>query len=163
MKQKYLILFSLAGLIISLDQLSKWIVRIFISEGLTQNYASWISLMNLKTNGFAFGLVQRLPGSLQHLFFVAVPVFALLLIIMIFIKLQGNEMLASLALTSILGGAVGNLIDRVEFGHVLDWVQIKLVYWESPPFNIADVAILVGVGLVFLNTILVQKREKKTV
>lgn len=72
-------------------------------------------------------------------------------------------MLASLALTSILGGAVGNLIDRVEFGHVLDWVQIKIIGWESPPFNIADVAILVGVGLVFMNTILVQQREKKTV
>lgn len=70
-------------------------------------------------------------------------------------------MLTSIALTSILGGALGNMIDRFEYGPVLDVFQIRLGSWGSSPFNLADLAILVGVGIVFLNTLRQQSRESK--
>jgi len=70
-------------------------------------------------------------------------------------------MLTSLALTSILGGAVGNMIDRFEFGPVLDVIELKLGSGSIAPLNIADIAIIVGVGIVFVNTLIQQRVEKK--
>lgn len=71
-------------------------------------------------------------------------------------------MLTSLALTSILGGAVGNMIDRFEFGPVLDVLQLRFGANSSAAFNIADIAIIIGVGIVFINTVIQQRLEKKS-
>lgn len=71
-------------------------------------------------------------------------------------------MLTSLALTGILGGALGNMIDRFEFGPVLDVFEIRTTGFISPRFNIADVAIMIGVSIVFINTLLQQRAERKT-
>ena len=106
--------------------------------------------------------IQNLPPAIQNLFFIAVPAFALFLIILIFIKLRDNQMLTSLALTSILGGAVGNMIDRFEVGPVLDVLELRAGSSASAPFNVADIAIVVGVGIVFINTVIQQRAEKKS-
>ena len=71
-------------------------------------------------------------------------------------------MLTSLALTSILGGAIGNMIDRFEVGPVLDVLELKLGSSSLAPFNVADIAIVVGVGIVFINTVIQQRAEKKS-
>ncbi len=97
-------------------------------------------------------MIQRAPDSLRDVFFIGIPVFALVLIVMIFIKLQDNQMLTSVALTTLLAGAVGNLIDRVQYGHVLDFLQLTALGWEFPPFNIADASIIIGVVLMVWNT-----------
>lgn len=71
-------------------------------------------------------------------------------------------MLTSLALTSILGGAVGNMIDRFEFGPVLDVIELHGSGIPNSPFNLADLAIIIGVGIVFINTVVQQQLEKKS-
>ena len=71
-------------------------------------------------------------------------------------------MLTSLALTSILGGAIGNMIDRFEVGPVLDVLELKLGSTSLVPFNVADIAIIIGVGIVFINTLIQQRVEKKS-
>lgn len=159
MKQRYLILFSLSGLIISIDQLvkqfalSSWqservLIPGLLTGGLKHN------------NGFAFGLLQHAPKQLQEIFFIAIPVFALVLIVLIFIKLQDGQMLTSVALTTIFSGAIGNLLDRIKHGHVVDFFQFQLAQKAVfPPFNIADISIVLGVFLMFVNTF---KNNKKT-
>jgi len=89
---------------------------------------------------------------------VAIPAFSLFLIVLIFIKIQDNQTLPSYALTAILGGAIGNMIDRFEEGPVLDIFQIQIGAFASPPFNLADISIVLGVGLLFLNTLFYRKR-----
>lgn len=69
-------------------------------------------------------------------------------------------MITSLALTTILGGAIGNMIDRLDYGPVLDIIKLDLGFWKSPPFNLADLAIISGVGIVFVQTLLSHRREK---
>lgn len=160
MKQKYLILFSLAGLIVCLDQLTKLLVKTHIAEQLTWQWWGGLYITHHRNQGFAFTLIQKLPLALQNLFFIAIPIFALFLIVMIFIKLQDNQMITSLALTTILGGAIGNMIDRLDYGPVLDIVKLDLGFWRSPPFNFADLAIVSGVGIVFVQTLLSHRREK---
>jgi len=163
MKQKYLILFSLSGLVLSLDQLTKHYIHstFALNEGFSV-LESFLRLTYTRNNGFAFGLLQKAPASMQDIFFIGVPIFALILIVLIFIKLQDNQLLTSIALTTILGGAVGNLIDRLQYGYVIDFID---VHWKEslhvPTFNVADCSIIVGVIIMFINTLLQEEPEKR--
>lgn len=154
MKQRYLILFSLSGLILSVDQLLKHIVSTaWVNQAATELIPRILTGVLKKNNGFVFGFLQQAPKQLQDVFFIAVPVFALILIVLIFIKLQDNQMLTSIALTTIFSGAVGNLLDRIKYGFVVDFLQL---HWQQklilPAFNVADISILSGVFLMFINT-----------
>lgn len=156
MQRKYLILFSLSGLVVSLDQLTKhYVLSIFELGASRPVIPGFFSLTHLRNNGFAFGLLKNAPTSLQDLFFIGIPVFALILIILIFIKLRDNQMLTSVALTTILGGATGNLIDRLQYGYVVDIMDFHIGdKLHIPAFNIADCSIIIGVSIMFLYTLL---------
>lgn len=155
MKRKYLILFSLAGLVVSLDQLTKQIAHAKFALGESFGLVpGLVEFLHYRNNGFAFGLLQRAPKSVQEVFFVGIPIFALVLIVLIFIKLRDNQTLSSLALTCILGGAVGNLIDRLQYGYVVDVFRLHLGgVFSLPPFNFADAAIISGVVLLFRHSL----------
>lgn len=162
MKQRYLILFSMSGLILALDQLLKHIVQTrWQLEGEHALIPGILSGILRHNNGFAFGLLQRAPREFQEVFFIAVPAFALVLIVLIFIKLQDNQMLTSIALTTIFSGAIGNLLDRIKYGYVVDFLQLQ---WQKrqlfPPFNLADISIVVGVALMFINTFRQNRQEQ---
>src|SRR3954469_6477927 len=146
MKRKYLILFSLSGLILSLDQLTKqWILE-WLPEGERVVIPGILSLQFARNNGFAFGLLQKAPASLQGIFFIGVPIFALVLIVLIFIKLRDDQILPSVALATILAGAMGNLIDRAQYGYVVDFLRLHAgSQWQLPAFNVADCSIVIGV------------------
>jgi signal peptidase II len=153
MKRKYLILFSLSGFIVALDQFTKNLAYLNLAPGdEIPLLGSWFKLVRSHNSGFAFGLIHRAPDSLKDVFFVGIPVFALVLIVLIFIKLQDEENLTSLALTTLLAGAIGNLIDRVQYGHVIDFLKVVLPGVPLPPFNVADCSIVFGVMLMFINT-----------
>lgn len=161
MKRKYLILFSLCGLVLSLDQLSKYMAKSLIGASAEfEVLPGFLRFVNVENNGFAFGLLKKAPSHLQDIFFIAVPVFALILILLIFIKLRDGQMLTSIALTCILGGAVGNLLDRVKFGFVIDFLDIHFQdSYHFPPLNIADLSIVIGVALMFFATIKQPEKE----
>lgn len=154
MKRKYLLLFSLAGFLLCLDQLTKHLVHQLIeADGIRPLVGGFIDLVYRRNTGFGFGMLEQAPDSLKEIFFIGVPVFALILIVLIFIKLQDDQMPTSIALTTILAGAVGNLIDRLQHGYVIDFLSF---HWREhaslPAFNVADIAILFGVALMFVNT-----------
>ena len=153
MKRKYLILFSLAGFVLCCDQLTKHLVhRILELNAKLPLVADCFDLTYLRNTGFGFGLLARAPDSLKEIFFIGVPVFSLILIVLIFIKLQDDQLETSIALTTILGGAIGNLIDRIEHGYVIDFLSFHWHGHYLPAFNFADCSILFGVALMFLNT-----------
>ena len=99
------------------------------------------------------GYFSNLPDAYRVLFFVIISAIAIVAIIVIYHKSYENKLLRW-ALTLILGGAIGNLIDRVRLGFVIDfidWHYLDVYHW--PTFNVADVAISVGVGLLILDMI----------
>lgn len=161
MKRKYLILFSLSGLIVTCDQLSKHLIRMLILPGeRSPVLGGFVVLTQKRNSGFVFGTLQQIPESLQEFLFIGIPVFALILIILIFLKLQDDQILTSVALTTILAGAVGNLVDRAQLGYVIDFVELRFGnFFAIPAFNIADCSIILGVGIMFFNT-LFQARTK---
>jgi signal peptidase II len=142
--------------VVSLDQLTKHYVVSLFSLGAIKNVIpGFFNLTHIRNNGFAFGMLKEAPTSLQDLFFIGIPVFALILIILIFIKLRDNQMLTSIALTTILGGATGNLIDRLQYGYVIDIMDFHIgEKIHIPAFNIADCSIIVGVSIMFIHTLL---------
>lgn len=162
MKQRYLILLSFSGLVLSLDQLSKHLVRRFLPIGSeTEWIPGLLSVTHMHNTGFAFGLLAEAPAPLEEIFLVGIPVFALILIIMIFIRLRDDRPMTSLSLTCIFAGAIGNLVDRIKGGYVVDFIDLHLgSVVNLPTCNFADLSIVAGVLLLFYNT-LVQGREPK--
>lgn len=151
-------MFYLTSLLICLDQYLKLWVRANYSLGEKKPVFEWLWLTHHRNSGFAFSSLHALPPSLQNLFYIAIPAFSLFLIILIFIKIQDNQTLSSFALTAILGGAIGNMIDRFEVGPVLDIFQVQLGDRVFPPFNLADISIFLGVALLFASTFFNKKQ-----
>ena len=110
--------------------------------------------------GAAFSLFATLPEGIRNPFFIGISVTAAILIILYRFRYLRQHRLASASLGLILGGAVGNLIDRVRFGVVVDFLDAHLHQYHWPVFNVADSAISVGVTLMLLDMVLEWRKEK---
>jgi signal peptidase II len=107
-------------------------------------------------------MFKNLDSSIRAPLFTVVPVIAVALIVLFAVKLPLNHRFAQSALALILGGAVGNLIDRFNLGYVIDFFD---VYWRDhhwPAFNVADSAICIGVGMLMLETFFAPDRTPAT-
>ncbi|MDP2787627.1 MAG: signal peptidase II [Pseudomonadota bacterium] len=145
-KRNALVWLWLSALVLVLDQLSK----LAVIERLTAYVdviavTSFFNLVHVHNTGAAFSLFADQPGW-QRGFFVAVALVAAGVILYLLRKTAGRR-LFSVALALILGGAVGNVIDRILYGHVIDFLDIYVNTWHWPAFNVADSAISVGAVL----------------
>ena len=120
---------------------------------------TWFNLRLAGNKGAAWSIFRDMPDGLRVPFFVVISVVALGVILHLFRKANSKLMLTSLAL--ILAGAAGNLIDRIRLGFVVDFIQWywKDFYW--PTFNVADIAISVGVGLMIIDMLRQSYREAR--
>jgi lipoprotein signal peptidase len=131
--------------VIVLDQLTKlWVAAVFQLGDKLAVLPSFNLVLAYNT-GAAFSLLAD-AGGWQRLFFSAVAVVASVVIVHLLRRHSGQK-LFSLALALILGGALGNLVDRVAYGHVIDFIQVYWRDWYWPAFNVADSAITVGAAL----------------
>jgi signal peptidase II len=135
-----------AALVVVLDQITK---QLFWRNG--QNYDiidGYLHITLVKNAGAAFGVFQG-----GRLFFVIASVVAAVLITLVALRLPRGENRRRLFLSLILGGALGNLIDRVRHGEVIDFIQIGFQghYW--PVFNVADMAVTIGAALLVLHAL----------
>jgi signal peptidase II len=144
--------FASAAISLAIDQLSKtWVVK---SLGFTDRIPvidGFFYLTHVRNPGAAFSLFADAPEVIRAPFFIVTTLIALGLIISFFRKLSPRDRLAALALGLILGGAVGNLVDRLIYGEVVDFLHLRL--WSGyswPDFNVADSSIVVGVALLVL-------------
>ena len=121
-------------------------------------------LTHVRNTGAAFGLFSDAPQVYRLAFFISVSLIAVGIIISFFRKLSPGDRLAALALGLILGGAVGNLIDRIFRQEVVDFLHFRL--WRGyswPDFNVADSAIVVGVGLLVLELLASEGEQRSSV
>jgi signal peptidase II len=158
MKNKYLWVAAIAGIVLVLDQLTKHLVMAQIPRhGIVRILPGFFDLTNVRNPGAAFGFLAGAHGSWRIAFFIAVSIAALIVIAVLVGKSSDRLSVASFALIG--GGAVGNLIDRVRFGEVVDFIDWYYRGWHWPAFNIADAAITVGVGLLVVEMLFMQKKE----
>lgn len=136
----------LSGLVLALDQASKLAVIDRLAAYVDViAVTGFFNLVHVHNTGAAFSLFADQPGW-QRGFFVAVALIAAGVILYLLRKTAGRR-LFSVALALILGGAVGNVIDRILYGHVIDFLDIYVNTWHWPAFNIADSAISIGAVL----------------
>jgi signal peptidase II len=159
LKEKYGVL--ILGLTISLvlDQLSKMIVIFhFPNHGGLAIIPGFFELYHVHNTGSAFSLFQNNP----LLFFLIVNLLAIGFILYYFVKLERNDLRLAAALSLIMGGALGNLLDRIRHGFVIDFFRLHFNDFSWPVFNVADIAILFGVSLFALNLIRSEMHLRKS-
>jgi signal peptidase II len=106
-----------------------------------------VAFVFAKNKGGAWGLLQDENESLRRPFFVLISIAAVVFIVSLYRKLTPQQIALKWGLPLVLGGALGNLVDRVRYGHVVDFIDVYIKASHWPTFNVADVAICVGVGL----------------
>tara|TARA_A100001037_G_C15098203_1_gene612584 strand:+ start:682 stop:1161 length:480 start_codon:yes stop_codon:yes gene_type:complete len=151
-----------AGMLLSIltiffDQLSKWwILNVLMVPANTIPVTQFFNLVLVHNRGASFGIFSDAPGWAS----IALIVFAIIISIMLAIWMwQAQETLLSVALGLVIGGAIGNVIDRIRFGAVVDFLDFHAGGWHWPAFNVADSAITLGVILLILDS-LKTKSEK---
>ena len=150
--------YALAGLVVILDQISKWVVLENIRLGETIYVAPFWNWVLTYNPGAAFSFLADQPGWQRWLFT------ALALAVSGWIALElrrhPEQKLLSLALALIMSGALGNVIDRVRFGAVVDFIQWHAAGYYWPAFNVADSAITVGAILLVFSTLTVASKKE---
>ncbi len=141
----------LSLIIIGLDQLTKQIAEAQLNPHQLVDILPFFSWYLTYNTGAAFSFLAG-AGGWQRWLFTLISVIVSVIIVQWIRKLPPEDTLTALSLSLILGGAIGNLIDRVLFGHVIDYIQVWLGSYPFPAFNVADAAISVGAVLLILTS-----------
>lgn len=154
--KKYYALAFITPMVVILDQFTKYMVIQHFRLGETVPiFSGFFNFTYIRNTGAAFGIFAQSHPSFRVPFFVAVPLIALVAIGYIFKKIGETDLKLSSALSLVIGGAIGNLIDRVQLGYVVDFLDFHWSYqYHFPAFNVADSAICVGVGVLMLDLLL---------
>jgi signal peptidase II len=152
--QKYLIVAAIALVVIILDQYTKHlIIRSFAlhqSLDVIQNYAT---IVHTRNRGIAFGIFAAQGSGTQTILLIITSCLAISFIFYLVSSLKGKQLYATVTLSLILGGAIGNLIDRIRWGEVVDFIDLHWHHYHWPAFNLADSAISLGLILLILGLI----------
>ena len=140
---------GIAMIIVLLDQLSKITLSRMMVFGQSDTVTSFFNLVMVYNRGAAFSFLADQPGW-QRYFFAGVSLLASLLIIWM-LKRHSGQRLFCWAMSLILGGALGNLIDRIAYGYVIDFLDFHVGGFHWPAFNVADSAITLGAVLFILD------------
>lgn len=148
-----------SALIVALDQLSKLWILDNLHEYQVVEVWPVFNLTLVYNTGAAFSFLAD-AGGWQHYFFVMLAAGVSLLLLVWLLRLSAEQRLLAWALTLVLGGAVGNLIDRLLLGKVVDFLQWHWHDWYFPSFNLADSAITLGVILLLIDGLFFKKSER---
>jgi signal peptidase II len=140
---------GIAAVIILVDQVTKITIASMFSYGESYPVTSFFNLVLVYNKGAAFSFLADQSGW-QRYFFTALGIGVALYIVYL-LKRHAGQRLFCWALSLILGGALGNVIDRVLYGHVIDFLDFHARGWHWPAFNVADSAIMIGAALFILD------------
>jgi len=162
-KKNLIIFIVCAAAVIAIDQLTKAVIteKLFM-YGTHKVIDGFFNLVYVMNPGAAFGFLSRTPELFRYSFFIGITVLAMLLIIYYLVKSGNEKAIITLSLALIFGGAVGNLIDRIRFGAVVDFLDFYIGNWHWPAFNAADSAITVGAALMLWEMIIARRKKPKT-
>jgi len=164
LQKKTFLFLAIAGMVVLLDQLTKgWIIATLrLHEGFSV-IDGFFNIIHVRNPGAAFGFLAGASPAFRSVFFIAVTLAAILLILHYLwrtIRQTGMEKLSLVfSLSLILAGAVGNLIDRVRFGEVVDFLDIYVGATHWPAFNVADASISTGAAVLVI-ALFVRRKER---
>jgi signal peptidase II len=167
----FLALVSITSLVLDLG--SKWWAKTHLEDAKSfadrrvQLIPNYLSLSFAKNKGGAWGLLQNEPESIRRPFFLGISLLAVVFIVSLYRRLTPQQTALKWGLPLVLGGALGNLVNRIQYNYVVDFID---AYYKTgheehhwPTFNIADVAIVVGVGLMAVDMFTSRRGPKPAI
>jgi len=155
----YILLFAA---LVGLDQLSKyWIMATMNLYEVREVIPGLFNLVYVTNRGAAFSIFASVDSPVRHYFFIAVNSLAAIGLTVAVFKMRSRSIFYVVSFGLIAAGAVGNLIDRIRFGAVIDFLDFYVGSYHWPAFNVADSSICVGVGVLFVLNIIEIKRDKE--
>jgi signal peptidase II len=163
MKRKYWVLLVFCIGILLLDRWTKYlVVQKLVLYQRVEVIRGFFSLTHVTNTGGAFGIFGGEKGGVGSVLFVIISLIAIGAIIYLFMKIREGEKTLALSFSLILSGAIGNLIDRLHYGEVIDFLDFHFAAYHWPAFNVADSAICIGIGLVALELLIRDKKRLKS-
>ncbi|GAB1724047.1 MAG: signal peptidase II [Nitrospira sp. CR1.1] len=161
---RYLLLGLLSLAIVVVDQATK----VYVMETMRLHESipvitNLFSITYIRNPGAAFGFLSSSSSSFRFVFFGLTSIFAVGLLGMILVRMPKDDWMGRLSVAGILGGAIGNLLDRLRYGEVIDFLDFYINGYHWPAFNVADSAITVGVVFLILHFALEKESEHSPV
>jgi signal peptidase II len=141
--------FALAAVVALADQATKWWIQTALAFGERVSVLPFFDLILLYNKGAAFSMFASAPGW-QRPMFIGIATIAVAVVSWMLVREPQKRLLCT-GLALILGGALGNVWDRIAYGHVVDFLLFHVAGWHWPAFNVADSAITVGAGVVIVD------------
>ena len=150
--------FGIAAAVVLLDQWTKNLALVQLDYGRPVPLLPVLNLTLQYNQGAAFSFLSD-AGGWQRWFFSIVALVASVVIAVWLARLKPHDRLLAVSLSLILGGAIGNLWDRLQFGHVVDFISVHYHNWYFPTFNVADSAVSVGAALMILDALFASRKN----
>lgn len=163
MKTKLILLVIISLVVVVLDQVTKNIILSKFEYGESVRViADFFNITYVRNYGAAFGMLSKIQPAIRDWFFLLMPPFAMTVILIMLKVAPNKESIRKVALCAVFAGALGNYIDRLRFGYVVDFLDFH--WYEKyawPAFNVADMAIVCGVSVLILLELLMPVPDKK--
>ena len=160
MRKKYLILIVAFCVVFFFDQITKaYVDRTLYKFQSIEIVKNFFHITHVRNTGAAFGLLAGPAHPLRTILFVVISGTAIGVILLIYRRIGDDDTLHALAFSLLLGGAAGNLMDRIWMGQVIDFLDFHWYDHHWPAFNFADSAICGGIGLILLNMVMGARRS----
>jgi signal peptidase II len=150
----------IAGLTVAADQLTKYLVIASVPfGGAVEIISGAVNLVHTRNPGAAFGIMSGSEWQFRSVFFICVSIAALMLILTFIVFSDDLDGYLIAGYSLFFGGALGNLVDRVRFGEVIDFLDVHWHNLHWPAFNVADSALCAGAALFLLHIVTRKKQE----
>ena len=158
---RWIIMTCTAIVVLVADQITKYLIVASMPINSFEPMGPYFSLVHIRNKGAAFGFMNSPDIFWQKYFFLGVTAAALGFMAVLAKNTRPQEKMVFWALGLISGGAVGNAVDRIIYGEVIDFLDFSYNGWHWPAFNVADVAICVGAGMMVLSIFFAGKHQEK--
>ncbi len=153
-KMKLVLSLSLMSISAIFDQVSKYLVVTHIKNNeIIVAIPNMLHFVYLENTGITFGLFNNLPTILRLPILILIPLGVMTFLIYMLWKVEPHERIITIAYSLILGGAIGNIFDRILYGYVVDFIQVNIYVMWWPAFNVADSVIVIGMALLCLEVL----------
>jgi signal peptidase II len=155
--------YGLAAVVFAVDRLSKWIIEQRVSAFDVHNVIpGFFDIVHSRNRGVAFGLMNDSPSAWRTLVLIVFASAAMLVVAFMLWKVSRSDRLTAIGLALILGGAAGNLFDRIVWGQVTDFLEFYIGDLHWPTFNVADSCVVIGSGLLLLDILRPKRQAAQT-
>ena len=162
-RRRFLLWMAIAAFIVLADQLTKWLIVTRVPLYSKTPVNSFINITHQENPGAAFSFLADAGGWQRWFFTILAAAVSAFIVHWLWTLRHERQAVLGTGLALVLGGALGNLVDRLHLGHVVDFIQVLIYGWPFPSFNVADAAITVGAALLIVDALFLSRKESAAV